>query len=100
MDSTKIQHYKRVLLNLQSRINQLLTIEQNYLREFNPLTESRDEGDFSQATVDREMGLLSRDALLQISKLIESYPEISKSTEDSTDWLSSTCFVATSSLPL
>ena len=72
MDSTKIQHYKRVLLNLQSRINQLLTIEQNYLREFNPLTESRDEGDFSQATVDREMGLLSRDALLQISKLIES----------------------------
>jgi DnaK suppressor protein len=72
VDSAKIQHYKRVLLNLQSRINQLLTIEQNYLREFNPLTESRDEGDFSQATVDREMGLLSRDALLQISKLIES----------------------------
>ena len=71
MDSAKIQHYKKVLLSLQSRINRLLAKEQDYLREFNPLTESLDEGDFSQATVDREMELLSRDALSQISKLIE-----------------------------
>ena len=71
MDLTKIQHYKKVLLNLQSRINRLLTKEQDFLREFNPLTESLDEGDFSQATVDREMEFLSRDALLQISKSIE-----------------------------
>jgi len=71
MDLTKIKHYKKVLLNLQSRINRLLTKEQDFLREFNPLTESLDEGDFSQATVDREMEFLSRNALLQISKLIE-----------------------------
>ncbi|QPM69419.1 TraR/DksA family transcriptional regulator [Atribacter laminatus] len=72
MDTTKIQHYKKALLSIQTRINQLLTKEQSFLREFNPLTESLDEGDFSQATVDREMELLSRDALLQISKLVES----------------------------
>ena len=71
VDSTKMQHYKKVLLSFQSRINRLLTKEQNNLREFNPLTESLDEGDFSQATIDREMELLSRDALSQISKLIE-----------------------------
>ncbi len=72
VDTTKILHYKKALLSIQTRINQLLTKEQNFLREFNPLTESLDEGDFSQATIDREMELLSRDALLQISKLVES----------------------------
>ena len=71
MDPAKVQHFKKELLRLQSRINRLLAQEDNYLREFNPLTESRDEGDFSQATIDREMELLSRDALSQIAKLVD-----------------------------
>lgn len=72
MDPAQLFYYKKELMRLQNRIHRLLLKEQNYLREFNPLTESLDEGDYSQATIDREMELLSRDALSQIAKLIES----------------------------
>ncbi|MCX6090074.1 MAG: TraR/DksA family transcriptional regulator [Candidatus Atribacteria bacterium] len=70
MEKELLEQFTKELKRLQFQVSSLLMREQNYLRDFNPLTESRDEGDYGKATIDRQMEVLSRDALLQIAGMI------------------------------
>ncbi|HOA99044.1 MAG TPA: TraR/DksA C4-type zinc finger protein [Candidatus Atribacteria bacterium] len=71
MEEREIEGLRAQLLELNKKIKLVLKRERDTTRDYNPLSESRDEADLGSATVDLALQMSSQKTLLEMLRLVE-----------------------------
>ncbi|HXL02068.1 MAG TPA: TraR/DksA C4-type zinc finger protein [Candidatus Atribacteria bacterium] len=71
MEEKEKEEFRAQLLELSKRIKSILKREIDATRDYNPLSESRDEADLGSATADLALQMSSQKTLLEMLELVE-----------------------------
>lgn len=71
MEEKEKEEFRALLLELSERIKSVLKREIDATRDYNPLSESRDEADLGSATADLALQMSSQKTLLEMLELVE-----------------------------